>query len=66
MDLRRGDLVGRAYRRVVPRGLRHHIEFVDGQVWLGELTPYPGIGLVRYEPRAFDDWLGSLWTLPQI
>lgn len=37
-----------------------------GQVWLGELTPYPGIGLVRYEPQSFDDWLGSQWKLPEV
>ncbi|MGY2082544.1 ATP-grasp fold amidoligase family protein [Blastococcus sp. SYSU DS0539] len=33
-------------------------------VWFGELTPYPSGGVMRYEPREFDAWLGSQWTLP--
>ena len=36
---------------------------VDGVVWFGELTPYPGGGLDRYDP-AFDRLLGSWWRLP--
>ncbi len=36
---------------------------VDGVVWFSELTPYPGAGLVRYDP-AFDRLLGSWWELP--
>lgn len=38
----------------------------EGQVWLGELTPYPAAGLARLEPRSFDEWLGSHWLLPDL
>ena len=34
------------------------------EVWFGELTPYPSGGCMRYEPRAFDAWLGAHWSLP--
>lgn len=34
---------------------------VDGHVWFGEITHYPGGGLVRLRPRAFDRALGELW-----
>jgi hypothetical protein len=34
-----------------------------GQLWAGELTPYPGAGLGRLEPDL-DALLGSWWTLP--
>ena len=34
---------------------------VDGHVYFGELTHYPGGGLVRIRPRAFDRALGDLW-----
>ncbi|MGY1688683.1 ATP-grasp fold amidoligase family protein [Geodermatophilus sp. SYSU D01105] len=34
-----------------------------GQLWFGELTPYPGAGWTRLEPE-FDELLGSWWTLP--
>ncbi|MCZ2860217.1 ATP-grasp fold amidoligase family protein [Blastococcus sp. VKM Ac-2987] len=33
-------------------------------VWFGELTPYPSGGVMRYEPRSFDEWLGDRWSLP--
>jgi hypothetical protein len=36
---------------------------VDGQVWFGELTPYPGGGLDRFDP-VLDERLGALWQLP--
>jgi len=35
----------------------------DGELWFGELTPYPGAGWSRLEPE-FDALLGSWWTLP--
>ncbi len=35
----------------------------DGELWFGELTPYPGAGLSRLEPEL-DAQLGSWWTLP--
>ncbi len=37
---------------------------LDAEVWFGELTPYPGGGVIRYEPREFDHELGAYWTLP--
>ncbi|MCF6507428.1 hypothetical protein E9549_08405 [Blastococcus sp. MG754426] len=36
---------------------------VDGEVWFGELTPYPGGGLDPFDPEL-DRWLGGWWTLP--
>ena len=36
---------------------------VGGEVWFGELTPYPGGGLDPFDP-ALDDRLGALWRLP--
>lgn len=35
-----------------------------GQIWFGELTPYPGGGF-EVGPYFFDEQLGSLWSLPQ-
>jgi len=35
---------------------------VDGHVWFGEITHYPGGGLVRLRPRSFDRALGALWA----
>jgi TupA-like ATPgrasp len=35
---------------------------VDGHVWFGEITHYPGGGLVRLRPRTFDRALGALWA----
>lgn len=34
---------------------------VDGQIWFGEITHYPGSGRMVYEPREFDVALGDLW-----
>ncbi|MGY1885326.1 ATP-grasp fold amidoligase family protein [Blastococcus sp. SYSU DS0753] len=36
-----------------------------GIVWFGELTPYPGGGVTRFEPVEFDAWLGARWSVPQ-
>ncbi|WP_222192770.1 ATP-grasp fold amidoligase family protein [Modestobacter italicus] len=36
---------------------------VAGEVWFGELTPYPGGGLDRFDPDL-DRRLGALWQLP--
>jgi len=38
---------------------------VDGATWFGELTPYPGSGLRRFDPRELDEQLGAAWTLPR-
>ena len=34
---------------------------VDGRIYFGEITHYPGGGLVRLQPREFDLALGELW-----
>jgi hypothetical protein len=36
---------------------------VGGEVWFGELTPYPGGGLDRFDPEL-DRVLGAEWQLP--
>lgn len=36
---------------------------VAGEVWFGELTPYPGGGLDPFDPQL-NRVLGRLWTLP--
>jgi hypothetical protein len=36
---------------------------VGGEVWFGELTPYPGGGLDRFD-ADLDRELGAAWTLP--
>ena len=36
-----------------------------GELWFGELTPYPGAGLGRLEPEL-DRLLGATWTLPAL
>lgn len=38
---------------------------VDGQVWFGELTPYPASGLRSFDPAHLDAELGRAWRLPQ-
>lgn len=35
-----------------------------GEVWFGELTPYPSSGLRQFAPPELDAELGALWTLP--
>jgi hypothetical protein len=35
----------------------------DGELWFGELTPYPGAGLGSLEPEL-DRLLGAAWELP--
>jgi hypothetical protein len=37
---------------------------VDGRVWFGELTPYPGGGLDPFDPEL-DQLLGGYWLLPR-
>ena len=36
---------------------------VDGELWFGELTPYPGGGLDPFDP-VLDRELGAAWVLP--
>ncbi len=42
--------------------LRVDLYCLDGQVRFGELTPYLGAGLFRFDPPEFDAWMGALWT----
>ncbi len=37
---------------------------VDGDIFFGELTPYPGSGYERFDPASFDSKLGAKWELP--
>lgn len=46
--------------------IRVDLYAVDGDVWFGEYTPYPGGGLLRYRPRQFDDEQGRHWQLPAL
>ncbi|HET7290317.1 MAG TPA: ATP-grasp fold amidoligase family protein [Thermodesulfobacteriota bacterium] len=39
---------------------------VMGKIYFGEFTHYPSGGIGEIEPRSFDAWMGSLWTLPDI
>lgn len=38
----------------------------EGKIWFGELTPYPGSGLVGWEPEVLDLEIGSWWKLPDV
>jgi hypothetical protein len=46
--------------------LRVDLYVEDGQVYLGEVTPYPGGGLEPFEPRSADLELGDAWQLPPL
>lgn len=39
---------------------------VEGNIYFGEITPYPAGGVVPFNDREFDLWLGSQWTLPTL
>lgn len=54
------------------RFLAGDLEFVrvdlydaGGEVWFGELTPYPGSGLMRIAPARYDREWGGWWCLPE-
>ena len=46
--------------------IRVDLYAVDGTIWFGEYTPYPGGGLLRYRPRQFDIEQGRHWQLPAL
>ncbi|MHA3022055.1 ATP-grasp fold amidoligase family protein [Mycobacterium sp. BMJ-28] len=46
--------------------IRVDLYAVDGDVWFGEYTPYPGGGLLRYKPKQFDLESGRHWKLPTL
>lgn len=37
---------------------------IDGKIYCGELTHYPGSGMGGFEPESFDYDLGSKWKIP--
>jgi hypothetical protein len=45
--------------------IRVDLYSVDGDVFFGELTPYPASGTDRFVPDSFDDELGAKWVLPK-
>jgi hypothetical protein len=44
--------------------MRVDLYSVDGEVFFGELTPYPSSGLECFKPISFDRELGARWQLP--
>ena len=38
---------------------------INGKVYFGELTFYPGSGFEEFTPRSADEWLGSFIKLPE-
>ncbi|MBN2396316.1 MAG: hypothetical protein JXC36_07630 [Candidatus Atribacteria bacterium] len=36
---------------------------INGKIYFGELTNYPGSGLIRFEPKTVDNQLGNYWTI---
>jgi hypothetical protein len=39
---------------------------IDGEIYLGELTPYPCSGMIQFSPSSFDREAGAFWTLPDL
>jgi hypothetical protein len=39
---------------------------VGGDIFFGELTPYPASGFDRFDPASFDGELGAKWELPAL
>jgi TupA-like ATPgrasp len=44
--------------------MRVDLYSIDGEIFFGELTPYPSSGIMSFVPRSFDDELGAKWELP--
>lgn len=38
----------------------------NGDIWFGEVTPYPAGGAKPYRPKEVDVILGSFWSLPSL
>jgi len=54
------------YAEALSNGLDYiRVDLYDtvDQVFFGELTPTPSAGMKRFEPRAFDRYLGGLWRM---
>jgi hypothetical protein len=43
--------------------IRVDLYSIDGHIYVGELTCYPAGGIVRFEPREFDDQFGEDWIV---
>ena len=43
------------------------VDFYDtfAGLYFGEITTTPGSGLERFDPEAFDRYLGGRWVLPR-
>jgi hypothetical protein len=39
---------------------------ISGEIFFGELTPYPASGIERFDPASFDSELGAKWKLPAL
>jgi hypothetical protein len=55
--------------RFLSRGLdfiRVDLYDIDGEVWFGELTPYPGSGLMKIAPARYNRAWGRWWALPEV
>ncbi|MCF6743610.1 hypothetical protein E9529_04855 [Blastococcus sp. KM273128] len=59
--LRAAEVLGRSFDF-----MRVDLYGTGGQIWFGELTPYPGGRVTPFEPASFDAWLGSRWALPAL
>jgi hypothetical protein len=46
--------------------IRVDLYIVDGEIWFGEITPYPAGGLIPFEPEDLDATLGDYWQLPAV
>jgi hypothetical protein len=46
--------------------LRVDLYAPGGEIWFGEVSPYPGSGLSQIVPAAFDEEWGRLWALPSL
>jgi hypothetical protein len=46
--------------------LRVDLYCIDGRVYCGELTLYPGCGFEPMTPPESDEWLGGFWKLPAV
>ena len=45
--------------------LRVDMYYIDGEIKVGELTVYPGSGLLRYDPDEWDYIIGEYLSLPE-
>jgi hypothetical protein len=46
--------------------MRVDLYIAGSEIWFGELTPYPGGGLVPFRPADLDVTMGGWWQLPSL